>query len=123
MRIAVVAAWAPNPNAPPFFLDLPTKDGAVQADVIARFAANAPLASVDQWIGDLRRYKGIAIDVGDQDGLKADAGKLHDALDRYGIANTFEVYPGTHASRVADRFQNHVLPFFHRTLCVEQVCQ
>ena len=123
MRIGVAAAWAPNPNAPPFFLDLPTKYGVVQADVIARFAANAPLAFVDQWIGDLRRYQGIAIDVGDQDGLKADAGKLHDALDRYGIANTFEVYPGTHTSRVADRFQNHVLPFFHRTLCVEKVCQ
>jgi hypothetical protein len=33
-------------------------------------------------------------------------------LDRYGIANTFEIYAGTHTSDVADRFQNHVLPFF-----------
>ena len=39
------------------------------------------------------------------------------------IANTFEVYPGTHTSKVADRFQNHVLPFFHRTLCAEKACQ
>lgn len=122
-QLAAAAAWAPNPNAPPFFLDLPTKDGVLQADVIARFAANAPLAFVDQWIGHLRRYRGIAIDVGDQDGLKADSVKLHDVLDRYHIVNTFEIYPGTHTSRVADRFQNHVLPFFHRTLCVEKVCQ
>ena len=35
-----------------------------------------------------------------------DAGKLHDILDSYGIANTFEIYPGTHTSAVAVRFQN-----------------
>ena len=122
-QLAAAAAWAPNPKAPPFYLDLPAKDGAPQADVLARFAANAPLAFVDQWIGNLRRYRAIAIDVGDQDGLRADSGKLHDALDRYGIANTFEIYPGTHTSKVADRFQNHVLPFFHRTLCADKACQ
>ena len=44
--------------------------------------------------GDLRRYRAIAIDVGDQDGLRADAAKLHEALDRYGIANTLRGVPG-----------------------------
>jgi hypothetical protein len=48
---------------------------------------------------------------------RIDAGKLHDALDRYGIANSFEIYHGTHTSAVADRFQNHVLPFFSQNLC------
>ena len=51
--------------------------------------------------------------------MKADAGKLHEALDRYGIANSFEVYPGTHTSKVADRFQNHVMKFFSQSLCFE----
>jgi S-formylglutathione hydrolase FrmB len=78
---------------------------------------------VDQYVGNLRRYRGIAIDVGDQDGLRADTAKLHEALDKYAIANTFEVYPGTHTSRVADRFQNHVLPFFARSLCFEAGCR
>jgi S-formylglutathione hydrolase FrmB len=122
-QLASAAAWAPNPQAPPFYLDLPTKDGAPQADVLAKFAANSPLAFLDQWIGNLRRYRAIAIDVGDQDGLKVDSGKLHDALDRYEIGNTFEIYAGTHTSKVADRFQNHVLPFFHRTLCAEKACK
>jgi S-formylglutathione hydrolase FrmB len=122
-QLAAAAAWAPNPKAPPFYLDLPTKDGVPQPDVLARFAANAPLAFIDQWVGNLRRYRGIAIDVGDQDGLRADSARLHDALDRYGIANAFEIYPGTHTSKVADRFQHHVLPFFHRTLCAEKACQ
>lgn len=122
-QLAASAAWAANPKAPPFYLDLPTRDGTPRADVLARFAANAPLAFVDQWIGPLRRYRGIAIDVGDQDGLGADARALHEALDRYGITNTFEVYPGTHTSRIAVRFQQHVLPFFHRTLCADDACR
>ena len=61
-------------------------------------------------------YRAIAMDVGDQDGLRADAGKLHDIFDRYGLVNSFEIYPGTHTSKVADRFQNHVLVFFAKHL-------
>jgi hypothetical protein len=61
--------------------------------------------------------------VGDQDGLKAGASKLHEILDNYGIAHTFEVYPGTHTSAVADRFQNHVMPFFSKNLCVDKDCR
>ena len=52
-----------------------------------------------------------------------DAGKLHDILDNYGIANSFEIYPGTHTSAVAERFQNHVLPFFSKNLCFTPECR
>ena len=122
-QLASAAAWSPDPKNPPLYLDLPVKDGVVQQDVIAKWAANAPLAFVDQYIGNLRRYRGISIDVGDQDGLRAGAAKLHEILDSYGVANTFEVYPGTHTSAVADRFQNHVLPFFSKNLCSDKNCK
>jgi enterochelin esterase-like enzyme len=118
-QLATAAAWSPNPRNPPLFLDLPVKDGVPQPDVLARWTANAPLAFVDQYVGNLRRYRAIAMDVGDQDGLRVDAGKLHDILDKYGIANTFEIYPGTHTSNVADRFQNHVMTFFSGNLSFE----
>jgi enterochelin esterase-like enzyme len=121
-QLASAAAWSPNPKNPPLYLDLPTKDGAVQQDVLARWAANAPLAFVDQYIGNLRQYRAIAIDVGDQDGLRVGAAKLHEILDSYGIANTFEVYPGTHTSAVAVRFQNFVLPFFGKNVCSGKHC-
>jgi S-formylglutathione hydrolase FrmB len=121
--LASAAAWAPNPKNPPLYLDLPTKDGAPQPDVIAKFTANAPLVFIDQYISGLRRYKAISIDVGDQDGLKSGAGKLHEMLDRYNIANTFEVYSGTHTSAVAVRFQNYVMPFFSKNLCMDGSCQ
>ena len=121
--LASAAAWSPDPNRPPLYLDLPVKDGQAQPDVLAKWTANAPLAFVDQYIWALRQYRAIAMDVGDQDSLRVDAGKLHDVLDEYGIASSFEVYPGTHTSKVADRFQNHVMPFFSKNLCSQPGCR
>jgi enterochelin esterase-like enzyme len=122
-QLASAAAWSPDPNNPPLYLDLPTKDGVPQPDVLAKWTANAPLVFIDQYIDNLRQYRGISIDVGDQDGLRTDTAKLHDVLDKYGIANSFEIYPGTHTSAVADRFQNHVMPFFSKNLCFQASCQ
>jgi enterochelin esterase-like enzyme len=122
-QLASAAAWSPDPKNPPLYLDLPSKDGVVQPDILAKWAANAPLAFIDQYIGNLRQYHAISIDVGDQDGLRTDTGKLHDILDKYGIANGFEVYHGTHTSAVADRFQNHVMTFFSKNLCFQAKCQ
>lgn len=113
-QMASAAAWSPNPNNPPLYLDLPI--GPNQQSVLARWAANAPLAFIDQYIQSLRQYRAIAIDVGDQDNLKVDTGKLHDVLTNYGIKHDFEVYAGTHTSHVAVRFQENVMPFFSRTL-------
>jgi len=118
-QLASAAAWSPNSKNPPLYLDLPIGDH--QQEVLAKWAANAPLAFIDQYIRELRRYRAIAIDVGDQDGLRVDAGRLHDVLDQNGIANAFEIYPGTHTSDVAVRFQEHVIPFFSRALSFEPV--
>jgi enterochelin esterase-like enzyme len=121
--LASAAAWSPDPKSPPLYLDPPTKNGELQPDVLAKWAANAPLAFIDQYIGNLRQYRAIAIDVGDQDGLRVDTAKLHDVLVNYAIANSFELYKGTHTSRVADRFQSHVIPFFSKSLCFEVPCR
>jgi len=120
---ASAAAWSPNPNNPPFYLDLPTKNGEPRADVLARWTANSPLSFIDQYVFGLKRYAGIAIDVGDQDGLRVDTATLHDVLTNYRIEHSFEQYSGTHTSKVADRFQNHVLPFFSQHLCFASRCR
>ena len=122
-QLASAAAWSPDPKNPPLYLDLPMKDSAAQPDILAKWAANAPLAFIDQYIGNLKQYRALSIDVGDQDRLRADTGKLHEVLDTYGIANSLEVYSGTHTSAVADRFQNHVLPFFSKNLCFSTDCK
>jgi enterochelin esterase-like enzyme len=118
-QLASAAAWSPDPKNPPLYLDLPYRNGALQPQILAKWTANAPLAFIDQYIDNLRRYAAIDIDVGDQDPLRFDAGKLHAILDSYGIHNRFTIYHGTHTSAVAYRFQDHVLPFFSRHLCFE----
>ncbi|HWC16852.1 MAG TPA: alpha/beta fold hydrolase, partial [Terriglobales bacterium] len=49
-QLASAAAWSPDPKNPPLYLDLPTKDGEPQPEVLAKWAANAPLAFIDQYI-------------------------------------------------------------------------
>jgi enterochelin esterase-like enzyme len=122
-QLASAAAWSPNPKKPPLYLDLATENGTVRPDIVAKWAANAPLAFVDQYIQNLKQYRAISLDVGDQDGLRVDTAKLHDVLDTYGVANTFQIYSGTHTSAVADRFQNHVMPFFGKNLCSGKNCK
>ncbi len=122
-QLATAAAWSPDPKNPPLYLDLPIKDGVPQPEILAKWAANAPLAFIDQYIDSLREYRAIAIDVGDQDGLRTDTEKLHKILDSYGIKNSFTLYHGTHTSAVADRFQNHVIPFFSANLCMTANCK
>ena len=122
-QLAAAAAWSPNPKNPPLYLDLARKNGEVQAEVLAKWAANSPLAFFDQYVGNLRMYRAISLDVGDKDGLRVDSGKLHDAMDKYGIAHQFEIYAGTHTSAMAVRFQNYVLPFFSKHLCFVKNCK
>ena len=118
-QLATAAAWSPDPKNPPLYFDLPMKDGEVQPEILNKWTANSPLAFIDQYIDSLRRYRAIAIDVGDRDGLRSDTQKLHAVLDSYGIKNSFEIYHGTHTSAVADRFQNHVIPFFSANLSTQ----
>jgi enterochelin esterase-like enzyme len=88
--------------------------------VLARWTANAPLAFLDQYVGKVRKYRAIAMDVGDKDTLVEETRRLHEALAARGIDNAFEVYPGTHTSHVAFRIQDHVLPFFGKNLSFRQ---
>lgn len=100
-QLASAAAWSPDPKTQPLYLDLPVKDGVVREDVLAKWEANSPLAFIDQYIDSMRKYRAIAIDVGDEDGLRFDTMKVHQILDHYGILNSFEIYHGTHTSAVA----------------------
>jgi S-formylglutathione hydrolase FrmB len=122
-ELATAAAWSPDPKNPPLYFDLPVRDGVVQQDVLEKWAANEPLNFIDQYIDNLRQYTAIALDVGDQDELRFDTEKVHGVLDNYGIKNSFELFHGTHTSRVAYRFQDHVLPFFSEHLCFTEGCK
>src|SRR4051812_4896247 len=53
-QLASAAAWSPDPKNPPLYLDLLMKNGVAQPEILAKWAANAPLAFIDQYIGNLR---------------------------------------------------------------------
>ena len=113
---AQAAAWAPNPMNPPQFFDLPTKDGEIQPLIAAKWVANSPLVMVDQYVPSLKRYTAIALDVGTMDSLGASNIDLDKALTRLGVSHAFETYEGDHTSRVRERFESKVLPYFSQQL-------
>lgn len=113
--LAEAAAWSPNPRNPPFYFDLPVKDGKIQPAVVAKWVANAPLAMVDQYITSFQTLS-IGMDVGDKDGLAASNRELNRVLNSYGVQTTFEVYDGDHTNHIVDRMEKVVLPFFAKHL-------
>ena len=113
--LAEAAAWSPNPQNPPFYFDLPAKDGKLQPAVVAKWVANAPLAMIDQYATALKTLK-IGMDVGDKDGLAASNRELNRVLKGYGIPVAFEVYDGDHTNHIVDRMEKVVLPFFGAAL-------
>ena len=117
--LASAVAWAPDPKKPPYYADFAYKDGAIDPLVIAKFAANSPLAMASSHIPQLKSFTAIASDGGDKDGLTKDATSLHQELEAFGVANAFEVYEGGHADRIAARFPVKVLPFFAEHLVMK----
>jgi|WetSurMetagenome_2_1015567.scaffolds.fasta_scaffold33072_4 enterochelin esterase-like enzyme len=117
--VASMVAWSPNPKNPPFYADFPLKDGAVDQSVLDRWAANSPIVMVSAHVPALKSFTAIASDGGDKDGLTKDAGVMHEELDRFGVANAFEVYDGNHVNRIAERFDSKVLPFFAQHLATK----
>jgi S-formylglutathione hydrolase len=120
VAFAQAAAWSPNPANPPFYVDFPSDPGLqVHQDVAAKWSANLPLASIDQYRGNLQRLQAIAFDVGDQDDyahIPMGAQLLDKVLTDYQIVHAFETYPGTHASRIPERIESKVVPFFAKNL-------
>jgi enterochelin esterase-like enzyme len=114
--LASAVAWSPAPDKAPYFADFPFKDGAVDKEVIAQWAANSPLAMVSQYVWALKSFKAIGADVGDKDTLLGDDTAIHNALTKFGVKHDWAVYPGNHVSAIAARFDTVVLPFMAKHL-------
>jgi enterochelin esterase-like enzyme len=116
VNLALAAAFSPNPRNPPRYLDEPEKDGKPQPLVVAKWAAASPLAMIDQYVTNLKKYHAIAAEVGLQDTLAAQNKQLDQMMTDFGIAHTFETYEGEHADRVPERIEGRILPFFSKNL-------
>lgn len=119
---ASAASWSPNPTKAPFFLDLPVQAGQPQPMVTARWAANAPLATLDQYVANIRQLHALAFDAGSKDESIAATIKVLDGmLGNYKIPHTYEEYDGDHINRIGERIEQKMLPFFTTNLSSEPV--
>lgn len=113
---ATAAAWSPNPDKPPFYIDLPTKDGQVVSEVAARYGANSPIAMVSQYATNLRKYRAFQMDVGRDDTLLGSIREFDARLNQLRVAHGFSVRDGDHGSHVIPQFEKKILPFFSENL-------
>ena len=120
---AWAAAFSPNPKNPPLYFDEPTKDGQLQPLVVAKWHAASPLAMVDQYVTNLRKYHAIAVDVGlqDQFGFAGQNKQLNQIMADSGIMTTFETYEGNHTNKIPERIEMKVLPFFSKNLAAKKL--
>jgi S-formylglutathione hydrolase len=117
VSFASAAAWSPDPANPPFYLQLPVKGGQLQARVQEKWTANMPLATLDQYIFNLKKLHSIAFDAGSKDeGIAASIKALDHELNKYGIKHKFEIYDGDHVNHIADRIAEKMLLFFSDNL-------
>jgi S-formylglutathione hydrolase FrmB len=113
---AVAVTWSPNPDKPPFYADMASKDGVVDPLVIAKWSANAPVAMLPQYVPALQAMTAIGMDTSDKDFVNADVKAMHAELLKFGIKHDWEFYEGDHGNRVSERLEKIVFPFFVKHL-------
>jgi len=115
VALGLAAAWSPNPKTAPY-VDLPRKDGKPQSFVIAEWYANSPVAMLGQYAANLKKLHALALDIGLQDGLLAENQLLDRLLSDLSVPHIFETYEGTHTSKIDERLETKVLPYFTKNL-------
>ena len=99
---------------------MPTKNGEVVADVAVKWAANSPVAMLDQYVPNLKKYTAIQLDIGLQDSLLASNELFVSRLRQFDVPHTYLTYEGDHGNRIPQRLEEHVLPFFSQHLSFTQ---
>lgn len=122
-ELAAMAAFlSPNPDNPPAVIDLPYERVGNQPHRIDavwnEWLAHTPLAVVRRHAEGLRRYNGIAFDVGtrDSEDMLVDTRAYSEALTQAGVPHRFEVYIGDRLDKIRTRLQAAVLPFVSQKL-------
>ncbi|MDD4965746.1 alpha/beta hydrolase-fold protein [Halothiobacillus sp.] len=107
MFLSMSAAFSPNAEKPPTFVDLPFEypAGRLLDEVWDRWTAHDMAVMPRAYSDNLSSLKAIYMDVGDKDELGAalQVEKLHQALTGAGVAHQYEVYDGGHTSKAFER--------------------
>jgi len=104
---AFSAAWSPNLNNPPFYVDLPFEwpSPFPIPEVSAKWYQNDVFMLLDTHVDNFKSLKGIYFDVGDYDelGMNLAYPFIFQKLDAYEINYTFESFPGGHFDKTFSR--------------------
>ena len=118
----VSAAFAPAPDAPPLYIELPAEvvDGEVVTTPAAeRIAAALPLAHVAERVEALRSLRGLGFDTafGDEFAhIPAATKAFSDSLEALEVPHVYEVYAGDHRNRMRERMATRILPWIDARL-------
>lgn len=117
---ACAPAYAPNPDAPPFYGDFPlTAEGELIESTWLRWLEHDPLTILPDYRDNLNLMTAILLDWGDEDEMRPSNESFRDRLTALGINHNYEIYEGDHTNRVAERFSNAGFPFFSEHLVHE----
>jgi S-formylglutathione hydrolase FrmB len=122
--IAMSAAFSPNPDKAPLYVDLPFRENngqlVVNEAVYSMWRSKMPLYLVEQYRENLARLKGIYLDYGALEQfshIRVTTRAFAEELASRGIPHTFEVYAGgDHENKIRERIETRVLRFFSEVL-------
>ncbi len=121
--IAAGAAVAPNPARPPWLADFPLEEvngePVLNDAVWQRWLQSDPYSRLEPQQANLARLK-LAFDMGTADRMLPQCRMVHQALERLGVAHSFEEFQGDHVSQIRERLQDKVLPFLNAVLSSKQ---
>jgi S-formylglutathione hydrolase FrmB len=104
------AAWSPNLDNPPYYVDLPFvfETGQPVPSVIAKWEAQNLFSLLPQYRSSLTGLSSLYFDCGDKDELSTNLTNqaFHEALGAANVPHTFDLYDGTHLDHVYARLEN-----------------
>jgi S-formylglutathione hydrolase FrmB len=103
------SCYSPNPSKPPYFVDLPIShpSGELNEDAWASWLTFDPVESVDRYMENLSRLRGVMLDVGVSDDFNIHWGHrlLSHRLRSAGIVHEVRENSGNHGGRSLERIQ------------------
>ena len=82
---ARAAAWSSDPGNPPFFIDLPVKDGKPRPVIAAKWMANSLMVMLQEYAPNLKKMTAVEMSVGLQDRLLQANREMDEALTDVGV--------------------------------------
>jgi S-formylglutathione hydrolase FrmB len=126
--VALAAAFSPNPQRGPFYVDFPfeERNGKLEKNetIFAKWQARMPVYMVEENKANLLTLRGIFIDYGQKEEfphIRITSQQFSKALSERSIPHIFEIYEGgNHGNKVRQRLETRLFQFFSETLAFDQ---